>query len=187
MLIGIVNTGISYSQTIDSLTPGKKYKIILFSEKEIIGTMISHDQNSISIRSDNIVMTIERNNIFSISKDLSASKYKFLINLFGAYIPKSENGYYFGQGSRSGIDIRASYFYSDKKNVGIEAAYFPSRKSSVEYTGTAVYTGGEIRSFEVIINGQFGTFDKNNIADFYLNLGVGVHTIYKNSVIENLL
>ena len=173
----------SYSQKNDSLVIGKKYRIILFDEKEIIGTHVSEDENTISMKADNILMTIEKNNIFSISKDISSSKYKFLINLFGEFVPKSQYGYSFGYTSRPvlGIDLRASYFYSEKKNVGIEFAYFPFSKSNSQSSGTTVFTGGETNSFDIILNGQFGTFDKSEIVDIYLNLGAGIHSVHRNS------
>ncbi|MEO6694577.1 MAG: hypothetical protein ABIY50_04295 [Ignavibacteria bacterium] len=173
-----------FSQTNDPiLVAGKNYKIILFSEKEIIGTFVSQDEKTITIKTDNILLNIEKSNILSISKDVSATKYKFIINLSGKFVPRSHSGSYFGNSARSvtGIDIRASYFYSEKKNVGIEFAYFPFTESNSQSSNTTVYTGGETNSFDLLLNGQFGTFDNTEIADVYFNLGAGIHSVHKNA------
>ncbi|MDQ3020285.1 MAG: hypothetical protein M3R36_06915 [Bacteroidota bacterium] len=172
---------ISFTQTFDSVIIGKKYKIILFDEKEIIGTIVSHDEKVISVKADKILMTIEKNNIFSISKDISPSSYKFLPTLSGGTVFNSNYNKYNGSGFASNFNIagRFSYFYSEKKNLGLEISYTSFKNPS--YKNGTSYSDGKRSNIDFIINAQFGTFDKINVVDVYLNLGAGMHIEHENS------
>lgn len=167
----------AFSQTFRNLEVNKKYKIILFDEKEYIGTLISQDDKSITLRTGNILVIIEKDNILKISKDISPSRFHFLTTAGAGISPHSSDG----NSDRSGISFngRFSYFYSEKKTIGIEIThshYNPSPQPD------QLRIGGETNNYNILINAQFGTFDKNSLADIYLNLGAGATLRKRNSI-----
>ena len=162
----------------DTLTSGIKYKVTLFDEKEIIGTLISQDEINITFKSENILMTVERNNILSISKDISPSGYKFLATLNSGTIPNSSE--YGSYRSNFIINARYSYFYSEYKNIGIDLSFTPFNEDSYEYAYD--FDDGAKETYtDIIANAQIGTFDKKNTVDIYLNLGAGIHIFHRSS------
>ncbi len=172
---------VSFSQTLkptDSLKAGIKYKVTLFDEKEIIGALISQNDETISIKSDDILMTIERDNIFSISKDISSSKYKYLATLNSGTIPNSSE--YGSYSSNYIINARFSYFYSEKRNIGLDISYVPFKEDSYDYAYD-FEDGAKETYTDIIANAQIGTFDTKNTVDIYLNLGAGIHIFHRSS------
>ena len=173
---------ILFSQTLspsDLLLKGNKYKLTLFDEKEITGTLVSQDEKTITIKSENILMTIERNNIFSITSDISPSGYKFLATLNGGTVPNSSD--YGGYRSNFIINARFSYFYSEYKNIGIDLSFTSFKSAGYEYANGVNNEGAKESNTDIIANAQIGTFEKINIVDLYLNLGVGIHIFHRNS------
>lgn len=181
VIIATLANEVTFSQTLrpdDSLSTGIKYKVILFDEEEIIGALISQNNETISIKSDDILMTIERNNIFSITKDISPSHYKYLATLNTGTIPNSSQ--YGSYRSNFIINARFSYFYSEKKNIGLDISFIPFKEESYEYAYD--YGNGAMETYtDIIANAQLGTFDKNNTVDVYLNLGAGIHIFHRSS------
>ncbi len=181
VLIATLANEVTLSQTLrpdDSLSTGIKYKVILFDEKEIIGALISQNDETISIKSDDILMTIERNNILSISKDISSSRYKYLATLNSGTIPNSSE--YGSYRSNYIINARFSYFFSEKRNIGLDISFIPFKEESYDYAYD--YDDGAKETYtDIIANAQIGTFDKKNIVDVYLNLGAGIHIFHRSS------
>ncbi len=173
---------ILFSQTLspsDLLFTGNKYKPTLFDEMEITGTLVSQDEKTITIKSDNILMTIERNNIFSITGDISSSRYKYLATLNSGTVPNSSE--YGSYRSNFIINARFSYFYSEYRNIGIDLSFTSFKGADYEYAYGVYNEGAKESNTDIIANAQIGTFDKKNIIDVYLNLGVGIHIFHRNS------
>lgn len=168
--------------SIDSIETGKEYKVTLFSGKEIIGTVVSQDTKSISIKENNIVMTIKRNNILRISTDIKISKYKFLATLNTGFIPNNFNGDY---GKNFIINGRFSYFISENINAGVDISYTSFENNDLyllDFNGiSSGRKGGNSYYFDFLANAQIGTFDKNSFIDLYVNLGLGFLINHRNS------
>jgi len=173
---------ILFSQTLspsDLLLKGNKYKLTLFDEKEITGTLVSQDDKTVTIKSGNILMTIERNNIFSITSDISPTRYKYLATLNSGTVPNSSE--YGSYRSNFIINARFSYFYSEYKNIGIDLSYTSFKGSGYEYAYAIDNEGAKESYTDIIANAQIGTFEKENIVDAYLNLGAGIHIFHRNA------
>jgi hypothetical protein len=174
-------TAVLYSQSLnpsDSLIMGIKYKVTLFDEKEIIGTLVSQNEKTLSISSGNILMTIERDNIYSLTTDISPSGYKFLATLNSGTVPNSSE--YGSYRSNYIINARFSYFYSEKRNIGLDLSFTPFKEDSYDYAYD--YDDGAKETYtDIIANAQIGTFDKKNTVDIYLNLGAGIHIFHRSS------
>lgn len=190
ILIVLLNSlipGMSFSQSLDpldSLVTGSKYKITLFSEKDITGEIVSQNEKTLTVKSENILMTIDRDNILRITKDISPSKFKFIATL-NAGIVSGSNYYEYSSDHKSSFVIngRFSYFYSDKRNVGVDLSYsmLNDNGSDYGYEYHYGYEGVKQTNTDILLNWQAGTFDKNNLADIYLNLGAGVHIYHRSS------
>jgi len=172
---------ILFSQSLnpsDLLLKGNKYKLTLFDEKEITGTLVSQDEKTVTIKSENILMTIERSNIFSITNDISPSRYKYLAALNSGTVPNSRE--YGSYRSNFIINARFSYFYSEYKNIGIDLSYTSFKGAGYEYNYGNENEGAKESYTDIIANAQIGTFDKKNIVDVYLNLGLGIHIFHRS-------
>lgn len=175
-------TDISYSQLInpdDSLINRSTYKFTLFDEKEITGTLVSQDEKTVTIKSGNILMIIERNNIFSITNDISPTRFKYLATLNSGTVPNSSE--YGSYRSNFIINARFSYFYSEYKNIGIDLSFTTFKGAGYEYAYAIDNEGAKESYTDIIANAQIGTFEKENIVDAYLNLGVGIHIFHRSA------
>ncbi|HMQ68698.1 MAG TPA: hypothetical protein PKA90_07035 [Ignavibacteria bacterium] len=155
---------------------GKAYKIYLFSEKEYTGVLISQNEKEITIKSGNKSITIEMDNIFEISTDISPSDYKFLATLNIGTLAGNPNQ---GNSSNFLLNGRFSYFYADKRNIGGDLSVIFLKKAN--YNG---YTGIETYQYQTYVdllaNAQIGTFNVRNTIEVYLNLGFGIHSQFIN-------
>jgi hypothetical protein len=200
ILIAFLNIpSIIFSQTgnsnhllerVDSLEAGNKYTLTLFNEKQITGTFVTQDSKSITIKSDDIQMTIQRKNILRVSKYVPSGKLNFLATLNGGWIPNSYHHNFYSTGPNWILDGRFSYFFSEKKNIGVEFAFtsFDEPNRNISFNAPPPVEGqhgkgphGDGYNFDIMANGQIGTFDKNKTVDLYLNLGAGMHIQYRNS------
>jgi len=173
---------ILFSQTLnpsDNLLTAKQYKLTLFDEKEITGTLVSQDEKTVTIKSGDILMIIERNNIFSITNDISPSRYKYLATLNSGTVPNSNE--YGNYRSNFILNARFSYFYSEYKNIGIDLTYTSFKGAGYEYAYGIQNEGAKESYTDIIANAQIGTFEKENIVDVYLNLGVGIHIFHRSA------
>ena len=142
MILAFVYSEKSYSQTPDSLVSGKKYKITLFDEKEIMGMLVAQNDSTVTLKDDNVTVTVYRNDILKISKDTSPSKYKLIATLNSGSVL---NGYYNSFNSNFIIEGRFSYFYSEKKNIGFEITYVSFKKNEYDYLAYGGYGYGAYR------------------------------------------
>jgi hypothetical protein len=86
LLFILVSADTSFAQeysNLDSLKTGVKYKLILFDDTEVIGRIVSNDSEYVKIETGKGVLQIRKDDIFTISKNLTPSKYKFMFSLCG--------------------------------------------------------------------------------------------------------
>lgn len=177
-------TATSYSQKLDTLITGIKYKIILFDETEIIGTVLSQDEKSVTLQTGTSKTIIEKDNIFEISKDVSPSKYKMIFSLGAGKSVKSgyDNSYYYNGGnlkSKLSLHGRFSYFLSDNKTIGLDFTYSSFRNEYSENTYSSMW-GGDLKLYTILANFQIGAFEKKQPVNIYANLGAGLLISHRN-------
>lgn len=107
----LVQSAVLYSQNQTDFTkivPGKMYKLVLFDDTEILGTVITVDSANVSVRThDNMTVIIPKSNILYFTSDLTPSKYRFSLSLLGGVSLLSEESEYnyYGRGSKVGPNI----------------------------------------------------------------------------------
>lgn len=163
----------------DSIITGKKYRIILFNDKEIIGRVIKQDSVQIQMTSDNTVYRFKKEDIFEISSELTPSKLKAIfwagggIGLFDMNDSRSnyEKGFTFQLSGMYPLadtrGIRVDFGYSRWKGIPNYYYYEPYTPSSnSEQT---------INSYYVKTNFVFGTFSPSDKFKFYGFPGIGIN------------
>jgi opacity protein-like surface antigen len=177
-----------YSQESDiNLEAGKKYKIILFDDTEIIGRVISIDKNSVKIQtSSGETIHVLKENILYASTDLTPKHYKFSFSLLGGTSLLADNYYHYyytsDKKSLSGIhaDITGLFYLSDSKAIKLDMSY--SHFKGQDYTSESYggyppsyYSSGSVTYFSFKPNIVLGYFKPKERFIGYGSLGIGIH------------
>ena len=178
----------SQNQTdITKIIPGKKYKIVLFDDSEIIGKVISADSVNISIQTESKVMLIiPKSNILYYSTSTAPNKYNYSLALMGGISVFSSNNYYNDYDyskTTTGPNVNLSFYYyiSDTKAIKIDAGYsylkpFYENSDYVEPMGsTTTYSGGSVSMFSFKGNILIGSFAPVQRLIVYASLGFGIN------------
>lgn len=197
----LVHSSVMYSQNQTDFTKvvlNKTYKIVLFDDTEISGTITAVDSANVSVKThDNMTVIIPKSNILYYSSDLTPSHYKFCLSLLGGVSLLSEESEYnyYGRGSKIGPNINLSgmFFLSDSKAIKFDAGYtFVKAKYDnynsyyyndphYEYT----YEGGDASLFSFKGNILFGEFSPTERITYYGSLGLGIHFLSLQEVTEH--
>lgn len=173
------------SDGLDVVT-GKKYKVVLFDETEIIGRVMASDSNSIKIQSESKeIVLLRRSNILYITTDLTPSKYLFSLSLLsGINTTADERGYNRRQKPGFNIDLSGMFYLSSTKAVKIDIGYTHFKADYEDYYPLyypdypSTYTGGNVSQFYIKPNVVIGTFDPASRFTAYGSFGLGIaHTI----------
>src|SRR5436190_1824777 len=76
-------TASSQNLSLDSLQEGQKYKIVLFDDREIIGTLKNSDSVYINISDKDGLYRVRKEDVFFISRMLYPTKYNTMISVAG--------------------------------------------------------------------------------------------------------
>jgi len=185
-----------YSQNIniDSLQTGKKYKVVLFDDREIIGTLKAFDSIYINISDKDGLYRIRKEDIFYISRLLYPSKYNVIIALGGGISfltgDYNNNYYYSGQKSQNGYNLalKVDFPINETKTIGFEASYHRFKHDAfTDYTTNYDATFMNFYTFK--IDFKIGNFETKNKFFYYAVFGIGMNltkysertSIYYNS------
>lgn len=165
----------------DSIITGKKYRIILFNNKEIIGRVTKQDSLQIQLKSDNSVYQFKREDIFEISSELTPSKLKAILWAGGGLCLLG--GGTFNEGyddeNKNGFTMQLSGMYPFSETGGIRFDLsFSQTKSipgSVYYDPYSYYSEQTIRSYYIRANYVFGTFSPSDKFKIYGFPGIGIN------------
>jgi hypothetical protein len=191
VLIFFCNTPTLLSQNHSDLTkiiPGKLYKIVLFDDTEIYGTVISCDSANVNIKNqDNITMIIPKGNILYYSTESAPAKYKFSCSVMGGISLLTERSNYYNDynGNKKiapSFSVSGMFFLSDTKAVKIDAGY-TYVKANYDYYNNyygapsypVTYTGGDVSLYSIKGNLLYGSFDANEKLILYASVGLGIH------------
>lgn len=177
----------SQNINIDSLQSGRKYKIVLFDNREIIGTLKSSDSIYVNISDKDGIYRLRKDDIFYISKSLYPSKYNVIISVGGGLSfltgDYNYNYYYSGQRSTGGynLSLSADFPISDTKTIGFEAGYHNFKRGAyTDYNTT--YDAAFMSFYTFKIDFKIGNFETKNKFFYYAVFGIGMnHTKYSES------
>lgn len=159
----------------DSIITGKKYRIILFNNKEIIGSVTKQDSLQIQLKSDNSVYQVNREDIFEISSELTPSRLKAILwaggglSLLVSGHSSSENNIGFT------LQLSGMYPFSETGGIRIDLSFSQTRSNPDYYDPYIYYSGQTIRSYYFRANYVFGTFSPSDKLKIYVFPGIGVN------------
>lgn len=152
-----------------------------FTKSLIYKKSLSSEMKNIFNSEIHFNLSSGKNSKFSLVNVSPLPEYKYLATLNSGTIPNSnQNGSY---SPNFILNARFSYFFIEKINIGMEISYTPFKEDSYDYSYD--FDDGAKETFtDIIINSQYGTFDRNNVVDFYINAGTGMHIFYRSSYKE---
>lgn len=165
----------------DSLNTGNKYRITLYSEKEIIGKVVKQDSVFVYMSTDEGTVRLRHDDIFSISRSTVPRLIKGLFTLGGGvYLQSGDYGGY-NQDNKPGfsISLTAAYPFSENKAVRFELSYSrlqiePYAYALYYYPYTPVYSKQNIDIYNAYVDIVFGDFNTNTDFSIYGLAGLGI-------------
>lgn len=178
-----------YSQNqndVSKIIPGKKYKIVLYDDKEVIGKVISIDSINVTIQNEyKETLIIPKNNILYYSSNLTPTNYIFSALLLGGISVYAGNNTFNGYQNKvkPGINFNlAGIFYlSDSKAIKLDFGYtylkpnYDNYYYSSDPAHPSSYVGGDISQFSAKGNILVGSFNPSQRLMLYASLGFGIH------------
>jgi hypothetical protein len=167
-------------QTIsDSLITGKKYKITLFDDREVIGTVTRQDSVMVYVTAEEGIYTIKKEDIFKYSRNLIPSSFKSMFWAGGGLGILSNQGDYPYSINNKGFtfQLSAMYPFSETKGVRLDLSYSRWRGTPVEYSSYSYYTYSERSTVMYYVRADFvfGTFSTSERFKIYGLTGVGAN------------
>ena len=191
----MIQSCIVYSQNqndVNKIIPGKKYKIVLFDDSEIMGKVISVDSVNVVVQNEyKTTVIIPKNNILYYSTNLTPSIYNLSVSLLGGPCFFAGNNTFTGYQNKikPGINFNlAGIFYiSDTKAIKIDAGYTYLKPDYEDYYYASdaghpsTYEGGDISQFLAKGNILIGSFNPSQRLMVYASLGFGIHYMSQKS------
>lgn len=177
-------TAYSQNLNLDSLQDGKKYKIVLFDDREIIGTLKNSDSVYINIADKDGLYRVRKEDVFFISRILYPTKYNTMISVGGglSFLTGDYNEYYYYSGQKSMVGYNAAlkidFPIAENKTIGFEASYNRFKQDGYSSYST-VYDPTFMNFYSFKIDFRIGSFEK---FFYYGVFGVGMNlTRYSES------
>jgi opacity protein-like surface antigen len=184
----LVSANKSYSQEyskLDSIKIGQTYKVVLFDDTEIIGKAEKQDSLTITLRRGSISLVIQKENIFTLSKDINPSKYRLIISLQGG-ITMLSGSFLNGFDGKTSLGysghVGVTFPISESKAVRIGFGY--SRISTKDnhdyYYQNEMSEGGDL--FYTSLSGDLllGNLKPSDNFKIYAILGLGIHLTHQS-------
>jgi len=174
----------AYSQSpSDSIITGKKYKIILFDDREVIGTVTRQDSLMVYVKAQDGFYQLKKEDIFRVSRELTPSKFKVMF-WAGAGISFFGNDYYSGYGgNKTGLALQLGAMYPINVTKGIRLDFGYSRwkddhvayNQPLYYPNYSYYGEQTVQTYFIKADFVFGTFDPAESFKLYGFVGAGGH------------
>jgi hypothetical protein len=177
LFLFITNTSFAqeYSK-LDSLKIGTKYKIILFDDTEIIGTVISTDSSFVTVNTGKNYSKVKKDDIFNISRNLTPSQYSLLLSAAGGVIfPGAE---FFYRNNRDydpslSFQLNSAFVVSSNKAFRIDLSYSKLVRKKPYYVISS--TGGNVNMVSLSFDFVIGELKPESFFTAYGILGLGMH------------
>lgn len=137
-LISIAATSLSQQEYpgLDSLITGKKFRVTLYNDKEIIGRVIRHDSLYAFMITESGTVRIKKEDIFSISKNTDPKIIKALFSVGGGLLFQGNYHYsYNGSNNKPGysLQLTGAVPISETKAVRFDLGFGQLRQERVVF------------------------------------------------------
>jgi hypothetical protein len=186
-LLSVVAVSLSQSNAepgLDSLVDGKKFRVTLYNDKEIIGRVIRQDSLYAFMVTGSGTVRIKKDDIFSISKNTEPKIIKALFSVGGGLLFESNyhNGY--GNNRKPGYSLQLSGAVplSETKAVRFDLGYgrvMLERVTYANYSGNEYSTIDQSRSI-YSLNADVIFADFNTATDFSIYGLAGLGAVHVN-------
>jgi hypothetical protein len=175
ILIAAFSDPFLYSQeqlVIDSLVTGKKYKVTLYNDKEIIGQVVKQDSASALIVTESGTVRVRKEDIFSVSRNTVPKLMKGMLSLGGGLLLMTGEEGHYSSNTKPGYSFQLTGLmpFSENKAIRLDLAYGRMKKEGYLYPYYYEYYSSEgeqtrdIYSMHVdFLFGDFKTDTKFNV------------------------
>lgn len=183
ILIAAFSDSFIYSQeqvVIDSLVTGKKFRITLYNDKEIIGRVAKQDSLTAIIATESGTVRIRKEDIFSISRSTIPKLMKALFSAGGGVLLLTGEDSYYNRNTKPGYSLQLTGLmpFSENKAVRLELGYGKSKKDEYLYPNYYEYyssEGPQTRDmYSLHVDFLFGDFETNTRFSVYGLGGAGL-------------
>ena len=191
LLFLLFSANISFAQEyskLDSLKIGAKYKIILFDDTEIIGTVISIDSDYVTINTGVSSKRIRKDDIFNISKDLTPSRYGFMFSAGGGISIMTGgffNEHYSDFSTLYSLQMNAVFVESGTRAFRFDLGYSRFKRKQI-YEFMSDFQGGDLGMFCFKGDFMFGDFKPSSAVNPYGSVGLGIHLLMEDKYSYNV-
>ena len=179
-----------YSQeeiVMDSIITGNKYKITMYSDKEVIGKVVKQDSIYVYMVTETGTVRIKFEDIFSVSKSTIPRLMDAMISLGGGIL--MQGGYYDGYRGENtpGYSIQATglFPFNENKAIRLDLSFGQFRKEPVVYAYyemyPSTYTRQDINIYSAYADIIFGNFTNDSKFSIYGLGGAGVMSVNESS------
>lgn len=177
------STCVIYSQEqteIDSLTTGKKYRITLYDEKEVIGRVSRQDSVYAYIVTETATVRIKKEDIFSISSSTIPRIMKAMFSIGGGFLLITGQDHYYNKSPRPGYSLLLAGLMpiNENKAVRLDLGYGHLKRDEYTNGGYPDYYFSEASQTRDIylahVNFLFGDFTTDAMFSVYGLGGAGI-------------
>src|SRR5207247_65771 len=132
-------------QSNDSLITGKKYKITLFDDREVIGSVVKQDSVFVIVKAEDVTYQLKKEDIFKFSQNLTPSSFKAMFWAGGGLSIVSNQGDnpYSMNNKGFNLQLSALYPFSETKGVRLDLSYSRWKDTPTENSPYSYYTYSE--------------------------------------------
>lgn len=167
--------------SMDSLITGQKYRVTLYSEKEVIGRVVKQDSVFVYMTTDEGTVRVRHEDIFSVSRSTVPRLIKGLFSLGGGvYLQSGEYGGY-NEGIKPGytMSLTGAYPFSDNKAIRVDISYSRMQREPYAYAlsyypYSPVFAKQNVDIYNAYVDLVFGDFNTNSDFSIYGIAGLGI-------------
>lgn len=186
-LLSFVASSLSQYQVepgLDSLVNGKKFRVTLYNDKEIIGRVIRQDSLYAFMVTSSGTVRVKKDDIFSISKNADPKLMKAMFTLGGGILLESQVGDGYKDDQRPGYSLQFTGLIpmSETKAIRFDLGFGQIRRNIMNYAYYSEYnsTFTEQTTSIYTLNAEVVFGDFNTASDFNIYGLAGLGAIYMN-------
>jgi len=167
---------------LDSLQIGRYYKVVLFDDTEVTGSLLSQDSLFITLQSEHRIVSVRKNDVLRVSTDVSSSsRYRFIATATGGLCFLTPNFYGGDRQYKWGLSFHAGGMYLMEESRGLQFHFSYSRITRGESDYPAYgyppnqYEGGVLNFYSFKLGLALGNLNAATGFYGYGSFGAGIH------------